>query len=108
MTNQEAFTTVVLHLRKQGRRAQERSNCRYRAPDGCKCAIGALIPDDQYTPELEGSNLFTITHLPALQDLNTYMLADLQLTHDLYDPKEWEKRFEYLAEKYKLEVPKHD
>jgi hypothetical protein len=105
MTNQEAFTTVVLHLRKQGRPARKGTDCRYRAPDGCKCAIGALIPDDQYDFELEGSNVFAITHLPALQYLNPGMLYDLQNLHDLYDPKEWESRFEYLAGKYKLEVP---
>ena len=105
MTNQEAFTTVVLHLRKQGRPARIGSDCRYRAPDGCKCAIGVLIPDDQYSPKLEGSNVLALIHLPALQDLNPKMLYDLQNTHDLYDPKEWEKRFEYHAEKYNLEVP---
>ena len=110
MTNQEAFTTVVLHLRKQGRRAQENSKCRYRAPDGCMCAIGALIPDDQYSPKLEGSGVLApaIRHLPALQDLNLNLLSDLQITHDLYALTRWEERFEYLAEKYELEVPKHD
>ncbi len=105
MTNQEAFTTVVLHLRKQGRRAQDHSKCRYRAPDGCKCAIGALIPDDQYNPKLEGRTVLALTHLPALQDLNSFLLSDLQITHDVYYPDEWEKRFEHLAGKYKLEVP---
>lgn len=105
MTNQEAFTAVVLHLRKQGRRAMTGTDCLYRAPDGCKCAIGALIPDDQYNPNLEGSNVRALTYLPALQDINPDLLHDLQNTHDLYDPKEWEKRFEYIAGKYKLEVP---
>jgi hypothetical protein len=27
--------------------------CAYRSPDGCKCAIGALIPDDRYDPSIE-------------------------------------------------------
>lgn len=105
MTNQESFTTVVLHLRKQGRRAHDHHNCRYRAPDGCKCAIGALIPDDQYTPELEGRNVLALINLPALQGLNPFLLYNLQNLHDVYDPKAWEKRFEDLAEKFKLEVP---
>jgi len=108
MTNQEAFTTVVLHLRKQGRRAHDHHNCHYRAPDGCKCAIGALIPDDQYTPELEGSDVRALRDLPALQDLNLDLLHDLQITHDLYAPNEWEDQFAFLARAYELEVPKHD
>ena len=108
MTNQEAFTTVVLHLRKQGRRAKENSKCRYRAPDGCMCAIGALIPDDQYTPELEGNNVRALSDLPALQDLNLNLLHDLQILHDTVDPENWENQFAFLARTYKLEVPKHD
>lgn len=50
LTAQEMFTTVVLHLRKQGRRAVEEKDgvfyCRYRASDGASCAVGCLLTDD--------------------------------------------------------------
>lgn len=48
MEAQEIFDKVVLHLRKQGRRAQETNEygvalCRYRTSDGLKCAAGWLF-----------------------------------------------------------------
>lgn len=60
--------------------------CLYRTPDGHACAVGCLISDDDYTPELEG--------LGTIEDLidNDYIakppkalynfLIDAQLAHD--------------------------
>jgi hypothetical protein len=42
--------------------------CRYRCEDGRRCAIGFLIPDEQYSPELEG------TGCRALMKLNPGLL----------------------------------
>lgn len=55
-TNQTAFDAVVKHLRTQRKRAwsDEQEMCMYRNADGCKCAIGALIPDRIYVPRYEG------------------------------------------------------
>ena len=52
-TDQEIFNKVAAHLIKQGRQAKANFSCLYRAPDGCKCAIGVLIPDDKYDPRME-------------------------------------------------------
>lgn len=58
MTDQELFDRVVTHLRTQGRPAKDGWGvCNYRAPDGCKCAIGALIPDETYDEVFEGCAL---------------------------------------------------
>lgn len=57
MTRQEIFDTVATHLITQGRRAWTGTNCMYLAPNGDRCAIGCLIPDDLYTPEMEGSGV---------------------------------------------------
>lgn len=52
---QEHFDTALAHLRKQGRKAlAHHGGCAYRGKAGAKCAIGALIPDDRYEPEMEG------------------------------------------------------
>ena len=116
MTNQEAFTTVVLHLRKQGRRSTKpggpRSTdaylCYYRAGN-LKCAVGALIPDEQYTPRMEGLPVRLVQrNWPVLKGISPSLLSDLQITHDFSDPKEWENQFTFLAQAYELEVPKHD
>jgi len=64
-TIQEAFDTMVNHLRRQGKPSQITLPsgtlvCAYRGVDGCACAVGALIPDDQYDPQLECHSLGSI------------------------------------------------
>ena len=50
LTYQEAFDTMLAHVRQQGRPAVGEQNiCRYRQGE-LKCAVGALIPDDRYQP----------------------------------------------------------
>jgi len=51
---QEVFDIVVNHLFTQGRPAYDGvQGCMYRAPDGLRCAVGVLIPDDLYDKALE-------------------------------------------------------
>lgn len=56
----EIFTRVKQHLLTQNARAVMRDDschngerCAYRGADGLKCAVGCLIPDDKYTPDIE-------------------------------------------------------
>lgn len=104
MTAQEIFDTVARHLIEQGRRAIEsyEGNCAYRGVGGTKCAVGVLIPDDQYTPQIEGASVAfvnlgrdagaklaparaalkqVLTDLGLLPD-HTALLIDLQRAHD--------------------------
>jgi hypothetical protein len=54
MTNQELFNKVVCAVRNQGRPSKSLGGfCRYRGESGAKCAVGFLIPDDKYDPEME-------------------------------------------------------
>ncbi len=53
VTKQETFDTVVRGILSQGGPAVDGNVCRYRT-GGRKCAAGWLIPDDEYTTELEG------------------------------------------------------
>lgn len=59
---QQTFETVARHLFAQGKRsmrpAPDEGTCAYRGEDGCKCAIGVLIPDDQYTEGMEYNTVF--------------------------------------------------
>lgn len=67
MTNQEIFDTCLTHLRAQGQRAlNDRGTCQYRADDGLKCAIGALIPDDKYNPNFERFGVYSTEQSIAL------------------------------------------
>lgn len=52
-TKQQTYDTVARFIYDQGKPAYDGGDCRYRTEDGCKCAAGCLIPDDQYTAEME-------------------------------------------------------
>lgn len=67
------------------------NGCAYRSVNGCKCAIGAFIPDPMYDRAMEGQTVDTI--LRAYPLFNEYMqrhfvndeyfLEQLQNIHDL-------------------------
>ena len=83
MTKAEVFYHVIAHLRAQGVQAKnEQGSCRYRTPEGLKCAAGCLIPDAEYNPEFEGSCWATIApNFPQYEEFKD-MITDLQLLHD--------------------------
>lgn len=66
MTAQEIFDKVFEHLVSQGRRSvRDMSHfCQYRlvldSGEVLKCAVGCLIPDELYDPDMEG---LTVTQL---------------------------------------------
>jgi hypothetical protein len=93
VTNQEIFNTVVTHFASMKHRSmlEDGETCAYRAPDGNKCAIGVLIPDDVYKPDIEGQG-FSFDYSDA--DVNMWinstftidnygLLCSLQTAHDL-------------------------
>ena len=53
MNAQEIFDTVAKHLAKQGHQARNGATCSYRTPNGDKCAVGCLIIDEEYSPEMD-------------------------------------------------------
>lgn len=110
MTNQEAFDTMVRHLRKQGRKSQddERQTCLYRGPNGLKCAVGALIPDEEYRPEwdekgMSASKIVKCCH--ALQGVDSNLLSIMQTIHDHCSITNWEAHFKSTASNYGLTLP---
>lgn len=90
MEAQEIFDTVARHLFKQGKQSVgEDGCCKYRGQDGLKCAVGALISDGDYRPEMEvaPNNYFEAvahinTHLPVWMRANKLLLSRLQDAHD--------------------------
>ena len=59
MTNQEIFDKIHQHLLTQRTAAIKNGSCAYRAGPKA-CAVGALIPDSLYTPEIEGASVATL------------------------------------------------
>ena len=114
ITKQEVFDRALSHLRKQGEPAifvDEMPRCRYRTPEGLKCAIGALISDENYYLDLEGwpasakrvYELFEGTQ----QDAEFYADIQAELHDDIYRYLDFPGRLEIAAEsfanRYKLE-----
>ena len=93
-SEQDIFYRVVRHYRKQPWQCSigdQGKLCAYRSNDGSKCFVGALISDDYYSPEMEGSSL------PSLLDAgyqfpqwimdNSDFISILQNLHDI--PGNW-------------------
>ena len=132
MTAQEVFDFVVNHLRTQGKQAVDRDgDCQYCTPDGLKCAVGCLIPDDKYDPCIEGcallqahfrpsNNNYKIMFAPAINinatgtsklmeiiaelEYTPYLklLSALQRVHDSH-LDQCEKYFQLIAKHFDLE-----
>lgn len=96
--------------------------CAYRGEDGKRCAVGHLMPDEAYRPEMEGRNIrdlvedmgFDLTRLagapPALGEAEQGELADfllfLQGCHDAaYRPGTMRNELRDFAEEHGLTLP---
>ncbi len=109
MTEQEAFTIVKDHLLTQNKQAIEGEACLYRGPNGTKCAIGALITDEEYNELVQHDlhlhsviALFKNFELESLKGLSEVFLVRLQRIHDVFKPHEWEDQLRLTANQYKL------
>lgn len=113
MNKQEIFNTVATHLLRQKERSLRDTKfstkgCAYRGNDGMMCAVGVLIKDEYYYPELEGNTPYDVEVEVAVgnsigrsldkEDLE--LLVKLQDIHDFSTTSEWEKALKGIADKY--------
>ena len=115
---QKIFDDVAIGLLKQMKRSfiraggvREEPICRYRYGE-LKCAVGHLIPDDKYSPTMEGHAVWfpeVRERLPdriqaaiSLDRDVLSLLTDLQGLHDNKSPTVWEDGFETIATKFHL------
>ena len=83
LTPQEAFDKVCLHLDAQGHQSTKNGCCAYRGFNGDKCAIGCLIPDENYVSSIEGNVLENlIDDGIIITPLSIDFLDGLQMAHD--------------------------
>ena len=125
-TPQETFDTVASHLLAQNRQAVSADGpCQYRivvGPDTLTCAVGCLIPEARYSPDLEGAVIildqaqrdkFEAIHpkcgqlreVPVLEGYGLELwplLRSLQHVHDLSQPDAWRVKLFDVAEAFKL------
>ena len=117
MTNQDAFTLMVQHLRTQGGPSSSGSNrCFYRHADGIRrCAVGVLISDADYHPTFENQPVELLPGCPSLDGITVDLLRAMQTAHDVtaiyVRGGKWAKRMEdqyvVIAKHFNLVVPMH-
>lgn len=119
MTNQEIFDKVVRHLLTQKAQSTDGSNCLYRGEHGMSCAVGCLISDEHYTPDIESRDVSYCLVVDVLEksgigvranDACLNMLHSLQSFHDSRKYKLYRKyphaahlALKYIARLYKLD-----
>lgn len=109
MTNQEIFDKSVSHLLKQGAKSKSGIMCKYRASDGRMCAVGVLIKDEFYDPQIESEtvrnelvrNAFKLSGV-SVRGMASTLLGDLQELHDETEVEDWPNESLRLAKSYGL------
>ena len=106
---QAVFDKVVKHLLTQNRLSEGKRGCAYRDKDGDMCAVGCLISDKAYDPEIEGHSVFhlRVQETLAKSGVPTYnkmkfLLADLQYLHDECSISLWKTDLQDLARHHNL------
>jgi len=121
-TAQEIFTYVLTFLREQkfASTKSDRHACAYRGDFDMKCAVGCLISDDEYDPEIEGKSFNNLDQYASIKAMyyrfkpHLLLLNRLQIAHDSLMPSvkisnarsitqslaQWEDRMENIAEDF--------
>jgi tRNA(Met) C34 N-acetyltransferase TmcA len=113
LTKQEIFNKAYAGLKAQGfqravRDAGPLAICQYRGRNGLKCAIGHLIPDENYCPTLEGKGAELLVVREAANiplDVPISFLVDLQTCHDAgSSPEAMKRSLTVFSHQYNLKI----
>jgi hypothetical protein len=109
-TRQEIFNVAFLGMKSQGFKMSVNGNgvCAYRSPNGLKCAVGFLIPDDKYSKSLEGLSASSevILGITEVSPHDKRFLKDLQEIHDIsFSPDNMSYDLKVFAENHRLTIP---
>lgn len=120
LTRQEIFNIVSTHLLEQDDKSAETDEkglfrCKYRGPNGLKCAIGILIPDEEYNPEWEGKCVNTqnlsegmpIAAACGISRADVDFARSLQHVHDLFDVCDWRNQLKLFRSSWNLVWPEN-
>ena len=117
MTEQEVFNKVWDHIITQGKQSlDDRGKCRYRGPNGLKCAAGIFLTDKQ-AEELDAVGETwgaAVQTFPELTMFPRYLIQKLQSCHDsasIWDDDDFEflkvfkEKARSVAREFNLTVP---
>lgn len=87
LDRQTTYDIVRDHLMTQNAESLRDGGCAYRGDDGKMCAIGIFIPENRYSPDLEGWSVSKAQARKMLdgvfaEDVTNSFLCDLQAIHD--------------------------
>lgn len=113
MTNkleeQDIFNQVAIHLINQNEKSTSfDGRCAYRGDNDLKCAVGCLITDDEYLPNMENLSIVTIVkRFSTLSRFSKFidLLQDLQRIHDVIPIENWRDELVKVTTKYNLSFP---
>lgn len=120
-TPQETFDLISVGLLRQGKRsgvvapnAYKGFRCLYRSPDGCRCAAGLVLDDQDYSPELENMIVEAIQEsrlaVGSWTRHSPWLLVQLQEMHDDLDTPvdDWPQALRGVAARHNLSTEKMD
>lgn len=97
--------SIKLVLEQNERSVNVQGNCMYRGPNGLKCAIGHLIPDELYSPEMEGMSarmvIEGVLEIPLTKEQGNLFNA-LQRSHDFAKNADFNESFNCNLRKYNV------
>ncbi len=110
MNIQEAFDKIWERAKDHRKSLIKDDFCAYRSPDGLKCFVGELIPDELYLSSMERKSIYDlIRNYPDIKelfkDVKSHFLEVCQYIHDDYEPEKWHDRLVEHAEDNHLKVP---
>ena len=111
---QELFNKIYLGLKSQNfeqSAVYENGNlrCLYPGPNGLKCAVGFLIPDEKYNESIEHMSPWNLVveGIVELSDIHIIFLREMQSIHDnACDPEDMRLELESYAKDLGLVIPK--
>lgn len=106
-SRQQIIEFIADKLIRQNERSVSymRGGCRYRGDNNMRCAIGWLISDEEYNPNMESSTVKSLYFKRYEINYNTLaMLAELQDMHDCNPIFAWPTIIEGIAKKYGLDT----
>lgn len=100
MTRQESFNHICRNLISATRPSVyfdndlEETQCQYRGEDGAKCVVGWLIPDEYYTPLMEGKGVMRLLdkHPELRREVPLFQpwhIDDLETLQEIHDAAAW-------------------
>jgi hypothetical protein len=92
----EVFDFISNHLLTQREKSAVAGDCLYKSPEGLKCAAGCLIPDADYTEDIERIIWNEVAKTYNVEKHHLDLIDRLQSVHDGLEEELWESELKRL------------